>query len=208
MDKSGNLRKLQNDRSYEERFRSLYRDSFQDLFIYAESIIKSEDLAKDAVAEVFVKLWDSKNDFKKIKNIRSYLIIAVKNECLKLLNQTNRLGKLDTSQQIEIINPEEILLEKELLKLIDEVITSLPKQCQLIFEMSSKHQMNYKEIATELNITTSTVGTQLSRAIHAIRTEIILRYKDSDNRDNINYLAKSVLPLAFSIFPGATITIA
>ncbi len=194
MDKPGKLRKLQNNRSYEEQFRSLYKVLFQDLFVYAKSITKSEDLAKDAVAEVFVKLWDSKADLSKIREVRSYLLVAAKNESIKLLNHSNRFGELDVSRQIEIVNPEEILLEKELKELIDQVVASLPGQCQLIFMMNSRDRKSYKEIAAELNVTVSTVGTQVSRAIHAIRTEITSRYRSNED-DNLGYIAKTIFPL-------------
>tara|TARA_Y100001972_G_scaffold128067_1_gene187234 strand:- start:3423 stop:4022 length:600 start_codon:yes stop_codon:yes gene_type:complete len=199
MKKPGKLRVLQDSGSYEDQFRNIYRSLFQDLYIYAISITRSDDLAKDAVAEVFVRLWDSKDDLSRIKEIKSYLLTSVKNECIKSLYQRKRQDDIDIGEQIEKISPEDILLEKELKEFIDRIVSTLPEQCQLIFKMNNVDQMSYKEIAAELNITTSTVGTQITRAIRLIRSELLDHY--STGSDKKKYLMKSIIPIIFCLLP-------
>ncbi|NJO69369.1 MAG: sigma-70 family RNA polymerase sigma factor [Bacteroidetes bacterium] len=56
-------------------------------------------------------------------------------------------------------------------KIINEIIDSLPDQCRQIFKLSRFQQMSNTEIATKLNISVSTVKTQIYRAIDKIRQE-------------------------------------
>lgn len=99
--------------------------------------------------------------------------------------------------QVDKISPEEVLLEKELLELINSVVDSLPEQCQLIFRMAKEKQMSYKDIALELGVSQSTVGTQMGRAIQAIRERYEASIADDDRK--ISYLAiVSLLPLTFA----------
>lgn len=157
-------------------FKRIYKEHFQSLYIYAKAIVKSDDLAKDAIEEVFVYLWESGIDLEKIREINSYLTTSVRNECYKLMQKSSAYTSICEIEQnlsdIEKITPEEVIIEKELLDTINAAIDQLPDQCRLVFELSRKRQMSYKEIAQELGISCSVVGTQITRAIRVIRNEI------------------------------------
>mgnify|MGYP006350679919 FL=1 len=57
---------------------------------------------------------------------------------------------------------------------IDQLISDLPPQRQLIFNMSRKENLSYKEIAAQLNISEKTVENQISSAIKFLRQNLIL----------------------------------
>ena len=170
-------------------FKRIYKNYFQELFIYAKAIVKSDDLAKDAIEEVFVSLWESGINLEKIREIKSYLMVSVRNECFKLTYKASSFGDIADYENdlanIEKITPEEILIEKELLEVINAAIKRLPDQCQIVFELSRNQQMSYKEISWELGISTSAVGTQVTRAIRAIRTEIENHFAEADQKPGI-----------------------
>ena len=170
-------------------FKRIYKNYFQELFVYAKAIVKSDDLAKDAIEEVFVNLWESGINLEKIREIKSYLMVSVRNECFKLTYKASSFGDIADYENdlanIEKITPEEVLIEKELLEVINAAIKRLPDQCQIVFEMSRNQQMSYKEISRELGISTSAVGTQVTRAIKAIRTEIEHHFSEADQKPGI-----------------------
>lgn len=159
------------------KFTKVYEDHFNDLFLYAKAICKSEESAKDAISEVFIMLWKSQKDLSEIKDLKAYLLVSVKNQCIKSYYENLHYSS-DGEEiiQIDKVNPEELLLEKELLKVMNEAIAKLPDQCKLIFEMARNQMMSHKEIAQELGISTSTVSTQLGRAIKAIRLALEKEY--------------------------------
>ncbi|XOV92952.1 MAG: RNA polymerase sigma-70 factor [Bacteroidota bacterium] len=181
--------------SLETLFERIYRENFDRAFFIAKYLIKSEALAEDVVSEVFISLWKMGSRIKEIKDIESYLFIAVKNQAIRKLYEEPE--KVDNSFEnpahtIDHINPEEILLEKELSDAIEEVVSSLPDQCQLIFRMAKNRQMKYHEIADELGISISTVRTQLSKAFSIVRQFLYERYHGSANMSS----GRKILPFA------------
>jgi len=163
-------------------FSRIYRDNFEDLFVYAKAILKSTDMAKDAVEEVFVNLWESGMDLGKIREIKAYLLVSVRNECYKLAYKTSNFDELsdigNDLANIDNVTPEEVIIEKELLTVINQSVANLPEQCRLVFEMSRNQQMSYKEISAELGISVSVVGTQITRAIRVIQEQVENHFGD------------------------------
>ena len=197
MKKKSIIRELPGSESIESKFRKVYNEFFLDPFIYAKSITKSEDLAKDAVSEVFLNLWANNSNLIGIKEIKSYLLVSVRNECIKLLYQAEKIEAADSINQIDKISPEDVLLEKELQEKLHGFISSLPDKCQLIFTACVIEKKSPQEAAEEFGISTSTVNSHLSNAIKALRIEISNTY-DSDQSDRYSNIVLG-LTLAISI---------
>src|SRR6185312_16018984 len=69
------------------------------------------------------------------------------------------------NQLVNSSSPEMELEKKELLFKMDQAISSLPKQCGIIFRLIKENGMKYKEVAEILNISHRTVHTQMLRAM-------------------------------------------
>ena len=88
---------------------------------------------------------------------------------------------LDSEPQgglINPINPEDLMLEKELEIQLEKIVSELPDQRQLIFRMARERGMKYSEIGTELGISVETVRSQLMKAQTKMREEISNYYLD------------------------------
>lgn len=188
MGRDEKIKKLHHPERFEGAFEEVYVEYFKPLYLYARTITKSEDLAKDVVSDVFFNLWKSQSDFSKIKELKAYLFVSVKNHAIRSLAKDPRdfigFDQENHIKEIERVNPEEILLEKELFLAIEETVSRLPDQCQLIFRMAKNQQLSYKEIAEELMISQSTVKTQVSRAVSAIRQAITERYEEEGSSES------------------------
>lgn len=180
--------------SRESKFRSVFNELFDPLFIYARSLTKSDDLAKDAVSEVFLNLWATNSNLDGIHQIKAYLLVCVRNECLKQIYQTSHSDEQNSIEQIDKISPEDILLEKELKERLDIIVSTLPDKCRLVFELSVVKKKSHNEVAKELGISVSTVSTQLANALRAIRIEMSSIY-DSKSSDSFRNIMLVLLPL-------------
>ncbi len=67
-------------------FENIYRRCFPLAIKLAMSLLHHQDEARDAVQEVFLKLWESET---RIDNPPAFILRAVRNTCL------NRLSSLD-----------------------------------------------------------------------------------------------------------------
>lgn len=180
----------------EQAFRELYDLYYTPLTVYANRIVGDLDIALDIVQNLFVGLYSERGRISQISSIRSYLYQSVHNHCLNEIKHQRVVRKhqqetLDSaaSQKANNVNitedvneganslddatPEELVEYAELQSKIEQAISSLPSQCQLVFRMSRMEEKTNDEIAAELNLSKRTVETQISKALKRLREVLI-----------------------------------
>ncbi|MBL1408256.1 RNA polymerase sigma factor [Sphingobacterium faecale] len=162
--------------SVEESLRVVFNDIFisqeKGLFKLAFHLTKDQHIARDIVHDVFLKLWETRDQFEKIKSMESFLFILTRNKVMDYLRKASADVRLKETiwhsmQQIsaEPIHPVE---DKEFRSELQQAIDMLPPQRKIIYLMRDEGY-NYKEIANELQISHHTVKNQLSAALKSIR---------------------------------------
>lgn len=159
----------------------VFNDYYVPLCIYASHIMHNNEVAQEIVADVFVKLWERKNDIDIIKTLKSYLYRCVFNasqdylrsaqtlkhqQLLQINEQTQEIVAEDDRDFIDLLSYEEV--EKDVIN----AIKSLPPNCRRIFLLSRHNNLSYNEIAEKLNISVNTVKTQIGRALNILRKEL------------------------------------
>jgi RNA polymerase sigma-70 factor (ECF subfamily) len=165
----------QNDkRSLEALFRLLYTR----LRSYANVIINSKEDAEDIVQEVFLKLWNNREELDENKCIKTYLFVCTRNSCLNWLrhlktrNDYARVMAMVYESEADNLSPHESLIARDIEDDLCSALNDLPKQCRRIFELSRFEGLKYHEIAAKLNISIKTVETQMSRALVKLRFQL------------------------------------
>ena len=154
-------------------FSELFRKHEHKLYTLALKLTKSDQLAKDIIQEVFLKLWDQRNQLSSILNIEAWLYRVTENKIIDLLRKASadhRLKERIWNQLQQIVNEsEQYLAAKEYNQIIQMAIDQLPPQRKLIYQLNKENGMNYREIADELRLSKHTVKNQLSTAIQSVR---------------------------------------
>jgi len=159
-------------------FDELFRQYSKPLFYYAAKFVDDE-VARDIVQDVFVKLWDDQNLTIKL-SLNALLFTMVRNNCLQHLEKQKVRNKYLESTRL-FIQEEELrfymdertsLIEQELENKLNEVLNSLPDRCRQIFIMSRYENKKNREIADELDISVKAVEKQITKALVTIRTEM------------------------------------
>ena len=136
----------------------------------------SFDTARECVQEVFLSLYQRKNELQTTSSLKAYLYTALQNKIYNHYQKelTRRQYEQAASEHLKIIGDDlngEFEL-KELEKKIYEKIQELPHQCRKVFLMSREEQLPYKEIAKQLNISVNTVDQHIQKALRIIRTSV------------------------------------
>ena len=161
-----------------ELFDDLFRQYSKPLFYYAAKFVEDE-VARDLVQDVFVKLWDNQDLTIKL-SLNALLFTMVRNNCLQHLEKQKVRNKYLESTKL-VIQEEELrfyidertsLIEQELENKLNEVLDSLPDRCRQIFVMSRYENKKNREIADELEISVKAVEKQITKALATIRTEM------------------------------------
>lgn len=170
--------------SDEQSYKQLFLLFYNDLFGFAYSMLQSQESAEDIVSDVMMRVWVMRERLPEVENLRVYLFTAIKNAALNHLSQHHKYTSWDL-QQIEILqdmnlyNPEEILLRDELREQIALTIRSLPPKCQMAYKLVREEGLSYKEVAAIMGITENTVDRHLNIAFHKL-TVLVREYLYSD----------------------------
>ena len=159
-------------------YKDLYLLMFDSLFRFSYSFVKSKEVAQEIISDVFIKLWQIRDQLKTIENLKSYLFGITKNISLNHLARASKnlsiqlddidLDEIDIQSAIEFKSPEDLYVSKETIKCITQAIRSLPSQCQIIFSLVRIEGLKYKEVAALLNISVFTVRNQIAIATKKI----------------------------------------
>lgn len=163
---------------YEQLFQSNYRN----LVLYAKKFVMETDIARDLVQDVFVYLWDKRQNLSIEKSLSSYLFRGVHNACINYLKRESTKDNYikqflinlngNAYQTSHEEDAHEMLVRNDLLKQIEGIVDTLPEQCRNIFKMSRFRGMKNKEIAEIYSISPRTVETQIYRALKVLKENL------------------------------------
>jgi RNA polymerase sigma-70 factor (family 1) len=157
----------------EHVFKDVYRQYFVKLYRFAFSIVHSKEAAEEIVHDVLINLWKKRDDFTAIENLNTYLYVSIKNLSLNYIRNEAKYRHLNIdllyneSSYINI-DPESLLITKEQVTNLNELINKLPVRCKMIFKLVKIDGLRYKEVAILLNISVKTVENQLIIAVKKI----------------------------------------
>ena len=145
------------------------------LYRMANSILMDEETAKDCVQDIYVKLWEKRNQLNKVENLSSFVMKSMRNLCLDKLRK-NREIDLKTAKCE--LNPDQVSLQenleqKDMTKLIIQYINQLPELQRTIIRLRDVEGFEIKEIAYITSSNENAVTVNLSRARTKIRNAII-----------------------------------
>lgn len=166
--------------SDERAFQALFKKYYSAMCSFARQFLFDSEMAEETVQEIFVKIWEKREQLNIETSVKHYLFRSVRNHCLNLL-QHEKIKKQYANKILEAnhaeIDPEQYFIEVDLLKRIERSIDSLPPKRKEIFRLSREQGMKYKEIADTLNISIKTVEAQMGLALKHLRDEL----KDFNN---------------------------
>lgn len=162
-----------------EGFQKIYNTHFSKVLTLCLKYTNDENLSKDLVQDVFVSLWEKRENLVIQKTLEHYLCWSVK---MKVFEHARNQGiknknlEILKNRQMETVQIEEndiggVQLSYE----IKAVVNGLSEKCRRIFLMSRQNGLSNKQIALELNISERTVQYHIKNALQDLRRS--LKYK-------------------------------
>lgn len=158
----------------DERAFRVFFDHYKDRF-YAVvlKMTRSDVIAEEIVQEVFIKIWQKRSTLKEINSPESYFFTAVYRRVYshykKLALERKFLQLISQSPSFRNITDETVLAQ-ESERLINEAISKLPAQQQLVFKLSKQDGLSREQIAERLQISPHTVRNHMADAIKSIKS--------------------------------------
>ena len=157
----------------EQQFERLFHAEYGRMYRAAHILLGDGGDAKDAVQDVFARLWDGSVTLRE-ESQRTYLLTCVRNHCLNLIAQRQRhreaekqLSLSDTSSDADLWEGK---TDDELATMVREYIDErLTPQTARVIRMRYDDEQSYKDISGQLGISLSAVNKHISQGLRKIR---------------------------------------
>jgi len=148
------------------------------IYARAFSMVRNEDEALDLSQEAWVKSWQRLKQFQGQSSFGTWLTRIVINLCLDQLRKRKRQraesieemdeehGGVERQMPVVTVNPTERLERGELRQRIDQALGQLSYEHRTVLILHEFEEMEYKQIAKEMDCS---IGTVMSRLFYARR---------------------------------------
>lgn len=155
------------------------------LLNYARKLTENSDDAEDAVQEVLLKLWNKRLELDQCHNIEAFAMTMTHHLCMDLwrTRHTSSISLDDVQEANFTGTPERLLEMKDEVRLMHEIIQSLPTLQRTIMQMKDIEEYETEEIAEITGCKAEAIRSNLSRARKKVR-EIYLQTIQEKKRRN------------------------
>lgn len=163
-----------------EEFKIKFLPFHKKMYRIAFRLLENSDEAQDVVQEVFVKLWEKRNEMNSINNAESFCVVMVKNQCMDVLRAARNRSVpfesayVDNNESQSFMNDFE---NKEALEIVEGLIEKLPEQQKLIFKLRHNDDCSLEEIEQITGLSAVNVRVILSRVRKTIKEQFNFVYK-------------------------------
>lgn len=158
-------------------FDRLFRDHYSDLVHYAHRIMRDQNRSEDVVQDLFVDIWNKRQNLTHVESIPAYLKRSTQFKCYDQLRKDKRSPISDSEIQLNVkpsdsLSIEEEIISQEKVKHINQVINTLPNKGRAVFLMSRFDGMSYREIAETLDVSMKTVEYHMMQNLKYLRNAL------------------------------------
>lgn len=159
-----------------DAFKLVYKTLYQKVYSFAFHLTHHEETAEDITQDVFVKIWNCRQELDEIENFGAWLTVVVRNtsyNALKRMAAENIVfKKMLDKQKVPAESMEDVMNSKELESLIFKAVQRLPPQQRKIFLLSRMQGLKHSEIAQKLGISVFTVKNHIKAALRFLKSNV------------------------------------
>jgi len=157
-------------------FAILFKHYHQKVFAFGKKITYSDEISKELVQEIFLKLWLKREIFLTIDNFNAYLGKTVRNHCFNVLRNLAQQEKCKQELICSTGNCEDSILQrlyyKDIENLLGKALIKLSPNQRRAYTLCHQEGLSYKEAAEKMNISTHTLHEYIKIALRKIRFQL------------------------------------
>lgn len=160
-----------------DSFAKIYNAYIEDLLSYGYRVTSNRQLIKDSIQDVFLSLWQQRQNLSETNSIKFYLFRALRNRIVRNIGIQHERPVFSDHLFIEdvlIDFPfEDVLMENETyqeqVERLQNAISQLPKRQQEVVQLRYNQNFSLEEIADLMQISNQSVRNLLHRSITELR---------------------------------------
>ena len=139
---------------------------------YRVALYMLEDAADaaDAVQDLYIRLWTSRDKLDSIRQPKAYGLTILKNICLDRLRHEN-VAKSEPLNVVEfrLGDDDSVLAARETIKAVEKAMNRLPDNQRKVLQMRVFEDMEYEDIASATGLAEGSLRVMLSAARKTLR---------------------------------------
>jgi len=160
-----------------ETFQNRVLPTKNKLFRFAFRMMGNEDEAKDIVQEVFIRVWNGREEMDQIINMEAWCMRITKNLSLDRLRSIQRKGTYQMEEGFDVkhsdVTPDVKTELSESMLNVNHFIAALPEKQRQIMHLRDVEGYSYNEISEILELDMNQVKVNLFRARNAVREKLM-----------------------------------
>jgi len=160
-----------------EAFQTRVLPSKNRLFRFALKFLGNEEDAKDVVQEVFIRVWNGREQMAQVQNWEAWCMRITRNLSLDRIRSLSRKQTQAIEESFDVHNqgltPHEATEIRESMQRITEFISSLPEKQRQVIHLRDVEGYSYNEICEILELDMNQVKVSLFRARTAVREKLM-----------------------------------
>lgn len=149
------------------------------LFRLAKRLLTSVEEAEDATQEVMLKLWKQKDKLHEFQSVEAMAVTMTKNYCLDQLKskRANNMSLVHSNYSDNTPSLERKLEGEDTWQWVEKIISTLPEQQKMVFQLRDIEGYEFEKIAEMLNMSETNVRVTLSRVRKIIKENIEKKHR-------------------------------
>ena len=154
----------------------IYNREFNHIYNYGKTFTSDDVLVEDSIHDLFIEIWNRKENLSDTDNIRPYLMISLKR---KIIRKTKKNRKTVLKEEIgdmkmdTVSSAEDMLIEIETTDersmQLKHCFSELPRRQREILYLKYYSNMDNESIATNIGISNQSVRNLAHKAIATLR---------------------------------------
>jgi RNA polymerase sigma factor (sigma-70 family) len=146
------------------------------LFRFANRFLNNEEEAKDVVQEVFIRVWNGREQMDEVQNWEAWCMRITRNLSLDRIRSMTRKQTQPIESSFDVhhdaLTPHESTEARESMQRITQLIAGLPEKQRQIIHLRDVEGYSYNEICDILELDMNQVKVNLFRARNAVREKL------------------------------------
>ncbi len=164
----------------EQAFRTLYHHFYNRLLLYGSTITSNREIVEDQIQEVFAWLYAHPQQCQSVRNLASYLFLALRKNIRSALqkenNQQAQQYNYSFKQPQTILSPEEDWVQcqtqQQQEQWLAEQMDQLPARMKEVVYLRYYQCLSYREIARIMSVTPQVAQNFATRALKKMRQSL------------------------------------
>lgn len=144
------------------------------LYRIALHILESEQDAQDAVQDLYLKLWNCRDNLDILKSPKAYCMTLIKNVCIDRIRQKGDRHSVGITENIIQEDDTAVGVEnRERISAILAAMEKLPERQREVLRMKVFEELSYKEMEERTGMSNLTLRVLLSQARKQLKRTLI-----------------------------------